>query len=383
MFIHRRSRVAPASLRRLFELAISATIATIGAVGCSERTAAEGAVGAVQSPMGLGFGGGTATSAPGPLPSLAVDGFGRFKSPTRLAMGQGDILYVVDTSEGVVAKHKLTGERVGTLTGLKRPLGVGLFENTGASVTVCVVCSTHGVARLARGCERGWSGLGASKRPLKVCHVEKVSRPRVYVGDAGDGSVRIFEGDVMVGALGQGEVEFTQPNAITVTSDGVVYVVDSAERVVKAYDQEGHLTATISDLGDGTQLGFPTDVAANEALGELYVSDFNARRVVVFTLSGAWVRNIEAPPNDQGDPIFFRPAGLGITPTGNLLVVDNALGAVAVITPAGALLSSIGYREGRYWTGDLSLPIDAVSDGKRIYVTSNQTGRVGVFEVAQ
>lgn len=198
--------------------------------------------------------------------------------------------------------------------------------------------------------------------------------------------MRIFRSGKIIGALGQGAGEFTQPNAIVAASTGEIYVVDSPEHAVKTYDQSGVLTGTITDVGPmagEASLGFPTDLALNEALGELYVSDFQAQHIVVYNLAGGWLRNLEAPANALGDPIFFRPAGLGIAPSGSLLAVDNALGCVAVLSPAGALIDSIGFREGQYWTGDLSLPIDAVSDGLRVYVTSNRAGRVSVFEVAQ
>jgi len=116
------------------------------------------------------------------------------------------------------------------------------------------------------------------------------------------------------------------------------------------------------------------------------VADFRNKRISVFDLSGGWLRNISAPLNNCGDPVFFRPAGLGIDAVGRLYVVDNAFSMLAVLNSAGGLLDTIGLRyeldQCRYWTGDLSLPVDAVADGTLIYVTSNEERLLKVFEVS-
>ena len=38
-------------------------------------------------------------------------------------------------------------------------------------------------------------------------------------------------------------------------------------------------------------------------------------------------------------------------------------------------------RNGAYWTGELQLPIDAASNGLKVFVTSGGEGHVNVFEV--
>ncbi len=355
----------------------------LGVAACSTE-GVSGPTGSQGSPMGLGFGDTTPTAAtptvaPTALPPVAVDGFGRFQSPTRMAIGRDGVLYVSDTEAGIVAKHARSGERLGALVGLQRPLGLALYEPEATVANVCELCLPNGGAPPSAAC-------AASGRPVargKVCRSRRTFGARAFVGDEADGSVRIFFRDRIVGALGRGAGEFQKPNAIAVTGDGVVYVVDSTAQRVKVYTADGASSGAIGAPGDVVALQFPTDIAVNEGAGELYVSDFGAQRIVVLDLTGAFKRNVTAPPNAGGDPIFFRPAGIGITPTGNLLVIDNALAVVAVITPSGALVDSIGYREGRYWTGDLELPIDAVSDGTRVYVSSNQAGRVGVFAVKQ
>jgi len=53
-----------------------------------------------------------------------------------------------------------------------------------------------------------------------------------------------------------------------------------------------------------------------------------------------------------------------------------------VMTQQGRLLDVFGYQHGRYWTGELKIPVDAVSDGSLVYVTSSAEGHVNVFRMA-
>jgi DNA-binding beta-propeller fold protein YncE len=216
----------------------------------------------------------------------------------------------------------------------------------------------------------------------------KIPLPLIYVGDEGDGSVKILD-RWKVTTLGNGSGEFIKPNGIAVSTDHV-YVVDSKAHQVKVYDNlDGAWQWTFGSQGEADgQFDFPMDIAINEPLDEVYVSDFNNGRIVVFDLAGNWLRNILAPENDEGDPAFFRPSGLGIDPDGNLYVVDHMLFCVVIIDNWGTLVDMIGYShdsngKGQYWTGELNKPLDAAADGQKVYVTSNTNNgkAVKIFEV--
>ncbi len=302
-----------------------------------------------------------ALAAPVLTESVVVNQISGFQSPTRVALTNSGNIYVADHAQGVVVVLDSTGSRIETLKGLIAPLGLAIFE---ASLPECTKF-------------KGKSGKCKQKESQP-----EAPQPLIYVGDEGDGSVRIFVDGVAVSALGSGRWEFGKPNGIAVTQEQTVYVVDSEVNQVKVYDSLGNLQFAFGSQGSGDgQLNFPTDVVVNEITGEVYVTDFMNQRIVIFDIEGRWIGNISPPLNDIGDPVFYRPAGLGIDPTGNLYVVDNALSCVAIIDRWGALVETIGYRDGQYWTGDLVLPIDAAADGERIYVTSNRQQLLKVFEV--
>jgi len=343
---------APGLKRRLLEIEMS--LSSFLAFG---RAAPIGAL-LLMLPIALG--------APGlaSAESRIVDRIGVFKSPSRVALSQEARLYVSDTAGGIVAIYDLSGVRVGTLQGAVRPLGIAVRETSGGAPDDCVPSGK------GRKCKKGSSGPASA------------SATRVWVGDEIDGSVRVFADGEPDGFLGGGSGEFTRPNAIAVSSEAV-YVVDSNVHRVAIYDFDGSQVGTFGSPGWGAgQFDFPNDIAINEAAGEVYVADFGNQRIGVFDLAGTWVRQITAPANDAGDPIFLRPSGLGIDTAGNLYVVDAALSCVVVMDAAGSLLDVVGYQNGAYWTGDFDIPIDAATDGVRVYVTSSKQHRVNVFEVS-
>jgi DNA-binding beta-propeller fold protein YncE len=298
-------------------------------------------------PMGLGgIGGGGAAPE---FQSEVIDQFGGVQRPSRIAVADDGRIFVSDTLRGAVAIFESDGKRVGTLTGPQEPLGL--------AVSVLNRCGSFGC----------------------VCRKVKTT----YVGDQSDGSVSVFEEGRLVRMLGAGAGEFIKPNGIAVTRAQVSYVVDSEARNIKIFAPNGTLQSTFGSRGwENGQVEYPIDIAMNEMTGELYVADYGNRRIAVFDLDGVWLRNMWAPDNDQGDPSFFRIAGIGIGPGGNLYVVDSALSSITILTPDGTLVDIIGYQLGTYWTGELQVPIDAATDGSQLYVTSSNDHMVKVFGVA-
>ena len=323
-------------------------------------------------PCGEALAGGTHTtipvepsaSEPGDeiFTSEVVSRIGRFRSPTRILLDDDGVLYVSDTGRGLVALYDQDGVRVGTLAGVHHPIGVAILET--------------------RVPAPGKDLKKKKKRKRSRAKLKKyIDKTYIYVADEADGSVKIFDDGELIGHLGDGPVEFARPNGVAAIND-LVYVVDSDEDRVAIYDKDGAFLYQFGTTGAGDgQFDFPTDIAIDTYTEEIYVGDLRNKRVQVFDLHGNWLRTIYPPLNDGGDPIFINPAGLGIDPLGNIYVVDNALCCVAVLDPFGVLLDVYGYQNGAYWTGELQLPIDAASDGLKVFVTSGGEGHVNVFEV--
>jgi sugar lactone lactonase YvrE len=303
---------------------------------------------------------------------IAVDQIGGFKSPTRIAIAESGDIYVADHKKGTVEIFDNEGEKLGILDGFIAPLGVAVHETP----------STLECEKWQIDDKNDTDPNDGNEGNNEKCKnwIGGPGQTILYVGDEGNGSVKIFTDGQNTGVLGSGSGEFIMPNAIAVTSDQTVYVVDSKANQVMVYDSSGTLQTVFGTLG----FDFPSDIALNETAwlaGELYVTDYNNRRIRVYDLEGGWLRDISAPLNDSGDPLFYRPAGLGIDQEGNLYVVDNSLSCVAKISNLGIRLDTIGYTNGEYWTGELSVPVDAAVYGAKIFVTSNKQRQLRVFEV--
>jgi len=354
---------------------------------------------------------------PDPAPTFqseVVQSIGRFMSPSRIELFEGK-LYVADTRRGHVAIYDTNGVRTGTITGVQAPLGLAVgvaprrwlspdvtrwmgrrsLDYTGRTGRLSPD-NTRRIERLFPNNIRPTGRLiqdfpSLKERLFSRLAPEPLPTPqlRVYVGDRDTGSVKVFENGVSVGHLGSGAGEFLMPNAIAVNG-GRIYVVDSKAGQVRYYNDRGQFEGAFgapavgSDLDtppEPDQFGFATDIAIDPVTGEVFVSDWGANRVSVWDRDGFWLRNIEAPLNDGGEAVFLQPIGLGMDGAGNLYVVDNALSSVTVMDQGGFLVDVFGYQFGQYHTGELRIPVDAASDGGRVYVTSSDDGRVQVFEV--
>lgn len=311
----------------------------------------------------------TEPAQPPAFQSEVVQTIGRFMAPGRIEL-VGGRLYVSDTQRGHVAVFDTDGVRTGTITGVKAPLGLAV------EVTLTELPST--VATPGRGKGKAF-GFARNRQPGEPVTQERM---RIFVGDRDSGSVVIFEDGKVTGYLGSGDGEFLMPNAIAVNA-GRIYVVDSKAQQVRYYDATGQFVGAFGTQGSAAdQFDFPSDIVIDPVTGEVFVSDWGNRRVSVWDRNGNWIRTIPVPPNDGGDAIFLRPAGLGMDGAGNLYVVDNILSCVVVMSQFGVLVDSFGYQFGRYHTGELQIPLDAASDGNRVYVTSTADGRVKVFEMS-
>lgn len=156
---------------------------------------------------------------------------------------------------------------------------------------------------------------------------------------------------------------------------GSVYVSDRPSRTVAVYDAKGTYRRTFrppaAALGGGWQ---PLGVAF-DAQGALYVSDVSGpfHRVLVFGRGGRLVRTLGSP----GQLSF--PNGIAIDRRGNVYVSDSNNGRLVIFDPAGKLVTSINRGVGQ---GDLGLPRGvAIDSRKRLYVVDTTGQLVQVYHL--
>ena len=125
----------------------------------------------------------------------------------------------------------------------------------------------------------------------------------------------------------------------------------------------------------GESLAMPSDVAVSPD-GRTYVVDGGNHQVVVFDSTGTQVAALGERGEEDGQ--FESPVGLDINRKGDVYIADKGNNRLQMFAEDGRFRRSMPLEE----DGEEVVPVDvAVSaNGKELFVTSNNTHRVVVFD---
>ena len=126
------------------------------------------------------------------------------------------------------------------------------------------------------------------------------------------------------------DVQVDNPTAVTVDSQGRLYVVESEGNQVRIFTQSGQHFATLSGLNK------PISVAV-DGTGTIYVGSALQGSVTVFAADF-----VEKFKLGSGNGEFNDPVDIAIDSSGQIYVVDKGNSTVQVYSAAGVLLKSIG-----------------------------------------
>lgn len=190
-------------------------------------------------------------------------GDGQFINPHGIAVDGDGNVYVVDQGNNRIQKFDADG----------------VFLDTWGGV----------------GSGSGHAGIGSGSGGLDSPEDVAVYGNRVYVTDAGNNQVQVFDrsGSSLTqwGSLGDEPGQLSSPQGIAVDSDGYVYVVDQGNHRVQKFTPSGVLLAAFPEsgpaltggaLGGGTNLLESALGIAVGGNGDVYVVDNANFRVVVF-----------------------------------------------------------------------------------------------------
>ena len=136
--------------------------------------------------------------------------------------------------------------------------------------------------------------------------------------------------------LGSGgdNLPLVAPYGICADGTGKVWVADPGGGAVHVYDLARKKIDYIVQAGN-SRLVSPIGLAVDLAQNRLYVSDGVLYQIFIFDLDGEFVERVDYKPG------FGRPAGLAVSTTGDLYVVDVLSGKVEQFSSAGKHLRSI------------------------------------------
>jgi sugar lactone lactonase YvrE len=231
--------------------------------------------------------------------------------------------------------------------------------------------------RLNRWGDRSWDG--------DVAGVAVDSEDRVYVLRRGATPVTVLDpGGQVLHRWGAGE--FVKPHLISIGPDDTVYVADTDDHRVRAFDVTGRQLyvlgggspsvtgygeaalpdgeAALDAIAGGPPFNRPTKAAASPS-GDVFVSDgYRNCRVHRFSRSGRLVASWGGAGAEAGQ--FVIPHSVTVDVAGRVVVCDRENDRIQRFTPDGELVDT--------WL-DLQRPTDTAMDGDgNTYVTELARG---------
>ena len=181
------------------------------------------------------------------------------------------------------------------------------------------------------------------------------------------------------GPMAYGDGQFQEPWGIAVSGDGRVYVADTWNHRIQAFDGDGTFLTKWGMYGQTpdvpTLLYGPRDIAV-DAEGRVYVTDTGNKRILVFDQEGNYLDQWGSEGAMAGT--FSEPVGIDIDRAGNLYVADTWNQRVQVFDSDHAFLAEWPV-EAWYGESVVNKPFLAVDGEGRVYVTDPEGYRVSVF----
>jgi DNA-binding beta-propeller fold protein YncE len=212
------------------------------------------------------------------------------------------------------------------------------------------------------------------------------SQGNVYIADNANQRIQKFdhEGKFLMewGSYGTENSQFLSPVGIAVDQQGNIYVIDDSRDDIQKFDSTGSFLLKWGSHGSSDGQFNYTGQLAVDLKGNIYVADFANHRVQKFDSQGTFLAKWGVFGKDQGQ--FNDPGGIAIDPRGNVYVAEYAAHPpetyrVQIFDEAGNYLGTWGSPGNG--DGQFTHPLSITVDGQGNVYVSDETNRIQKFQL--
>lgn len=172
---------------------------------------------------------------------------------------------------------------------------------------------------------------------------------------------------------------FNHPQAVALSVDGLVYVVDSGNNRLQIFSNRGQFLRTIGGFGfEADQFDNPTDIWTRSLIN-IYVSDYNNRRIQRYDRRLNFISSLTS--NEADDPAvqFEEVRSCALNSNNDLFILEHGENKIVKINRRGEKERSFGtYESGE---GELQEPRQLDIVNHRFLLVSDAAARaVFVFD---
>lgn len=116
---------------------------------------------------------------------------------------------------------------------------------------------------------------------------------------------------------------FNRPSAISISPDGIVYVVDSGNNRIQSFNLKGRLLKTIGGFGfNDDQFNQPLDVWARSVIN-IYISDYNNRRVQRYDRHLNFLSSLKSEEGLAAQFQFYEVVSCAVSSQNDLFLLER------------------------------------------------------------